>query len=293
VKASDVFKLPPLSDSACYRFCQMALKIERRSPALVDRICQKANGHPLYLRYLIEYANLQATDDHLDDFPVLKGPIEEYYQGIWAKLLLDSHAVNLLAVMARLRWGLSLEDFAKALNPAEEANFVAVMSRIRHLLDDEESTAIYHASFASFIIDQTSGIDEAAYRRLAKFCLEQPGVRYCALNRVFHLSRAGDVGVFGECNQAWFDTAVTLGVEPDALIADVDAVVKRAAIEAPADEFFRLALLAQRISFRYDTLFAQSARCLTPSEYLAVGERAKLHFWPCSLSGFKRYPVAR
>src|SRR5215216_4489352 len=262
VKTKDVFELPPLPDSACYRYCLQALKPDRKSAALVDRICEKAKGHPLYLRYLIEYANYQETDNDLNEFPILSGPIEEYYQGIWFKLLPDSGAVNLLALMTRLRWGVSLSDFAKILTPTEQSQFVSVLSRIRHLLADEESTAIYHASFAAFIIEQTAGIGEAVYRRLAQFCREQPTVRYCALNLVFHLSRASDNAVFSECTQAWVDTAVTLGVEPDALMADVDAVVDRAATEAPAEEFFRLMLLAQRISFRYDTLFAQSARLI-------------------------------
>ncbi len=262
VKANDVFKLPLLSDSACYSYCQRALDPERNTPVLVGRICEKAKGHPLYLSYLVKYANTQTRDNDLDEFPVLIGPIEEYYQEIWAKLLLDGDAVNFLALMARLRWGVSKVDFAKTLNPPEQAQFVSIMSRIRHLLADEKSTAIYHASFAAFIIEQTAEIDEFAYRRLANFCREEPTVRYCVLNRIFHLLRASDNSVFAECNQSWFDSAVTLGVDPDALIADVDAVLKRAAIEAPPDEFFRLTLLAQRISFRYDTLFTQSARLI-------------------------------
>lgn len=273
VKKSDVLELPPLPDPVCYSYCQKALKPERRSPAVVDQICEKARGHPLYLRYLIEYANLQAIDDTLDDFPILTGPIEEYYQGIWAKVLPDGDAVNLLALMARLRWGVSLADFAKTLNPGESAQFLSVIRRIRHLLADDDNTAIYHASFAAFIIEQTAEIDDSAYRRLAKFCRDESGVRYCALNRVFHLSLAADNAVFAECNQAWFDSAVTLGVEPDALIADVEAVVKRAAVEASPDEFFSLTLLAQRISFRYNTLFAQSGRLI--AEALIVTGRSE------------------
>ena len=263
VKKDDVFKLPPLPDSACYSYCQQELKPERRDSALVNLICEKAKGHPLYLRYLIEYANLRETDDELNEFPVLTGSIEEYYQGIWDKLLTeDGDAVNLLALMARLRWGLLNSDFSKALNSGEQAKFVSVMSRVRHLLADDESTTIYHASFAAFIGEQTEDIEDIIYRRLAEFCREEAKIRYCVLNRIFHLSLAGDNTVLEECNQAWFDTVVTLGVEPDALIADVHAVVKRAAIEASPDEFFRLTLLEQRISFRYDTLFAQSARLI-------------------------------
>ena len=262
VKQDDVFELPPIPDSACYQYCLEVLNPERRSPALVNLICEKANGHPLYLRYLIEFANLRAEDDELEDFPVLTGPIEEYYQGIWAKLLVDSDAVNLLALMARFRWGVSRTDFAKVLNEREQAQFISVISRVGHLLADNENTTIYHASFAAFIVEKTEAIEGTVNARLAKFCCDEPLIRYCALNRIFHLSLAGDTDVFTECNQAWFDTAVTLGVEPDALIADVDAAVKRAALEASPDDFFRVTLLAQRISFRYDTLFAQSARLI-------------------------------
>ena len=270
VKSTDVVALPALPDEACYRYCQRMLKPERKFPALVDRICQKAKGHPLYLRYLIEYANQQTADDALNDFPVLTGSIEEYYAGVWTKLLPDEAAANLLALMARLRWGVPLVDFAKALNPYEQAQFVSVISRIRHLLANDESTEIYHASFAAFVIERTTEIDELAYRRLAEFCKKESKVRYCALNRIFHLLRARDHSVFADCNQDWINSAVTLGVEPDALVADVDAVVKRATIEASADEFFRLTLLMQRISFRYDTLFAQSGRLIAEA-LIALG----------------------
>lgn len=273
VKTNDVFGLPRLPDSACYAFCQQTIDPERGSPALLDRICERAKGHPLYLRYLIEYVNSQDEDNELDDFPVLTGSIEDYYQRIWARLLLDSHAVNLLALMARMRWGVSLADFAKALNPAEQTHFVSVVSRIRHLLAHRDSTAIYHSSFEAFVVEQTAEIEQSIYRRLAKFCVEEPTLRYCALNLVYHLTRADDATVFSQCSQDWFDTAVTLGGEPDALIEDVDAVVRRAAMEAPAEEFFRLSLLAQRISFRYNTLFAQSARLI--AEALIVTGRSE------------------
>ena len=121
VKSSDVLALPPLSGAACHKHCTKMLKPERRVPALIDRICEKAKGHPLYLRYLIEYANHQPADDKLDEFPVLSGVIEDYYQGIWAKLFSDEGAINLLALMARLRIGIPLSDFAKALTASEQA----------------------------------------------------------------------------------------------------------------------------------------------------------------------------
>lgn len=261
VRASDTLQLPPLSRSACFHFCQQTLVPERRLPELVDRICEKAQGHPLYLRYLIEYANEREADDNLEDFPTLTGPIEDYYQRIWDKLLPDGDAVNLLALMARLRWGLPLREFVKVLQMTEQTQFVSVISRIRHLLEYPNNTAIYHSSFQTFIIEKTSQIESLANQRLAQYCLDESDLRYCALNRVFHLAKTDNhAELFSTCNQEWFDSVVELGVEPDALISDVSTLVKRASKEATPQEFFRLTLLAQRISFRYNTLFAQSAR---------------------------------
>lgn len=262
VKTNDVFQLPPLSKSACYSYCQCALKSERITCGVIDRICEKAQGHPLYLRYLVEYVNHQSADYDLDDFPILTGPIEDYYQGIWAKLILDSDAVNALAIMARLRCGIPLSDFSKILNHSEQAQFISVINRIHHLLSDKDSTSVYHSSFSEFIIEETKAISEICYRRLADFCDKETNIQYCVFNRVFHLLRADKSEVFAVCNQDWVNNAVILGIEPDILISDVDDVVKYAAEKASAEEFFRLMLLSQRISFRYDTLFAQSARLI-------------------------------
>lgn len=270
VKSADVMALPPLSNAACHQHCVKVLKPDRRLPALIDRICEKAQGHPLYLRYLIEYANHQPTDDKLDEFPVLSGTIEDYYRGIWAKLLPDAAAINLLALMARLRIGIPLSDFAKALNASEQAQFVSVISRIRHLLSFNDSTVIYHSSFAAFILGQTKTIDAPSYRRLADFCEKEPKMRYCIFNRVYHLLRAEDDKAFEFCSQAWIDSAVLLGAEPDALLADVGDVLKRAISRGPATEVFRLMLLSQRITFRYDTLFTLSARSIAEA-FISIG----------------------
>jgi hypothetical protein len=262
VTSGDVHTLPPLSDAACAKHCARMLKPERRQPPLIDRICAKAKGHPLYLRYLIEHANQQPADDTLADFPVLSGPIEDYYLGIWAKLLADDGAVNVLALIARLRTGILVTDFTKVLTVAEQGQFVSVLSRIRHLLARPDRTTIYHSSFAAFILAQTAAIDTPSYRRLADFCQREPKVRYCVFNGIYHLLRVDDDRAFAACDQAWIDSAVLLGAEPDALLSDVADVLKRAVLRAPADEIFRLMLLSQRITFRYDTLFALSARSI-------------------------------
>ncbi|GJA12731.1 serine protease [Aeromonas caviae] len=48
------FTLPPLDDDRQYHFCMSSLMVDKATPALVSALCNRAKGHPLYLRYLID-----------------------------------------------------------------------------------------------------------------------------------------------------------------------------------------------------------------------------------------------
>jgi len=265
VKSSNVIALPPLTDAACSAYCRRELETGRATPDLVRRICEKALGHPLYLRYIIEYANGQPTDDVLADFPVLVGPIEDYYQTVWLKLLPDGNAVSLIAILARLRSGIPITELPKLLTGSEQTGYLSTIERIRHLFAKPESTQIYHQSFAAFATARTQPLGEQIHDRIAGYCsLNQPQA-YCANNLIFHLARGSTVSRLSApsaCNQEWFDRVTLLGCEPDALIADIEDALGIAVEHGPATEAIRLLLLTQRVNFRYNTLVAQSAQLM-------------------------------
>jgi len=265
VKTPNITSLPPLTIEATAAYCWQEIEKNRATPALIARICEKAKGHPLYLRYLIEYANSNTEGDGLDDFPTLNGTIEQYYESLWTRLLEDADAIHLLAIMARLRWGIRTSDLLKALTLAEQTVFTSTLSRIRHLLLIPDMTTIYHPSFTEFLISKTAYLETIIQKRLAEFCSRGPSLDYCVLNVVFHLLRSDDAdrsSAVVVCNQDWVDKCVELGVEPDTLLFDIEATVASAVISGPAVEAMRLLLLTQRVSFRYNTLFAQSARLI-------------------------------
>lgn len=266
VKSQNLISLPLLSDEASSSYCWQELLEHRANAALVTRIVEKAKGHPLYLRYLIEYANSCSTEDSLDDFPILSGAIEEYYESLWASLLTDENAINLLAIIARLRWGIRISDLPRILTSTEHASFTTTVSRTRHLLLCQNTTTIYHPSFAEFLISKTVNLETTIQRRLADFCLRESDLDYCVLNLVFHLLRSDDTHrsrAVAVCDQNWVDRCVTLGVESDTLLFDIEEAVATATRLGPPVEAIRLLLLSQRIGFRYNVLFAQSARLVT------------------------------
>lgn len=265
IKSQNIISLPPLSDEATSAYCFQELVKGRATPALVARICEKAQGHPLYLRYLIEYANSNSEGDALDDFPTLTGTIEQYYESLWPRLLEDTDAIQLLAIMARLRWGIGTSDLLKILTSAEQKVFISTVSRVRHLLLNPDTTTIYHPSFTEFLTSKTSDLETVVQKQLAEFCIRESGLEYCVLNVVFHLLRsdyADRSRAVVICNQNWVDSCVELGVDPDTLLFDIEATLAVAVSFGPPVEVVRLLLLSQRVSFRYNTLFAQSARLI-------------------------------
>lgn len=263
VRENHRFYLPLLSDLAVHYYCTKKISSERISHELICHICEKAKGHPLYLRYLIEYANSHASDDELISFPVYAGAIEIYYEQLWAGLLVDKEAIHLLGIISRLRWGVSTTELTKILSE-EESNFlIPTLSRITHLLLSPDNTTIYHTSFSDFLKSKTANIDRYIHNRLIDFCMSENETQYGAMNAIYHGLR-GEIEqnhrAISLCDQEWVDKCVTLSVDPDTLIFDIEDVLSMATKISVSVEVIRILLLLQRINFRYNTLFAQSAQ---------------------------------
>jgi len=254
--------ITPLSSTACQYYCVQMLKSERGTDAsFINDLCDRANGHPLYLNYLIRFANDSPTLN-LDDFPKLAGSIEHYYDVVWATMSNDESAVGLLSLISRLRQDLSFQDVNKALTDSERAVFDTTVARLRHLFLRRDRAAIYHSSFREYVLTKTPHLDIAIHSRLGAFCSLHSDVEYCTRNRLYHLLRGSQIDVATGvtiCDQAWVDSSVLSLADPDSLIEDIDAVVIAASKAGRAIDVIRLLLLYQRISFRYDILFAQSA----------------------------------
>lgn len=271
VAPKNIVKLPLLSEQSCRCYCQQQLEEQLISIPLLNQIWDKSQGHPLYLRYIIEFVNAN-NHQSLDEFPTLAGPIEDYYESVWVRLLQDDDAVNLLGIIARLRWGINPNDLLPLMSAGERSAFVPTLTRIHHLLMSKESTEVYHASFAEFICRKTSSLEQSTHQRLAEWCIKEAEKDYCKLNVLFHCLRAGDAlaktGVT-ICQQKWVDDCVILGVEPDVLMSDVARTLSIALRSELGAEAIRLLLLQQRINFRYNVLFAQSAH-LTAHALIAL-----------------------
>lgn len=271
-RGAERLTLTPLDRDVQYEVCRSFLDEGKDKAHIVAALCDRALGHPLYLRYLADMVNSGATELDIAELPVFSGAIEEYYETIWSKLIASTDVVNLLGIIARLRWGIPVSKVASMLTPSELAALPSTLVRIRHLLAHPDNTQVYHPSFTEFVIHKTAVIDEWVHSRLADFCANAQSEDYGVLNKVYHGLRAGkrhQMRAIEECQQAWVDESVLRGAEPDVLLSDVDETLEAAMETAGALDIIRLLLLSQRLTFRYDVLFVQSAQ-LVASALIAL-----------------------
>jgi hypothetical protein len=262
VQAAGRLTLPPLEHDSQRELCVKLLERSVATSNLVTLLCERAMGHPLYLRYLVDLVNGGRSGSDIAQLPAFSGSIQDYYETLWGQLLPDKDAVNLLGIIARLRWGISTTDLTVMLLPAESAVYVSTLSRIQHLLAQPGGTEIYHPSFSEFIAHKTSAVSHLLQERLATFCSTSESGDYGQLNRVYHGLLGGaqsQLRAIQDCHQAWVDASVMLGSEPDVLLGDIDKTLAAATLIGTASDIIRLLLLSQRLIFRYDTLFTQSA----------------------------------
>ncbi|WP_431274657.1 AVAST type 1 anti-phage system protease Avs1b [Variovorax ureilyticus] len=266
--------LPTLERDVQYGVCTGFLDDDKVTTQIVAALCDRAKGHPLYLRYLADLVNSGASEVDIAELPVFSGAIEDYYETIWSKLALDSDIVNLLGIIARLRGGIPVATLTCMLSPAELAVLPSTLLRVRHLLASPENTAIYHPSFSQFAVYKTALIGEWVHIRLVGFCTASQSGDYGVLNKVYHALRGGDqqqLQAIAHCQQAWVDDSVLRGAEPDVLLSDIDETLAAATRVGTALDIIRLLLLSQRLTFRYDVLFVQSAE-LVASALVALGK---------------------
>lgn len=274
VDTENKIELPNLKRNVVRRYCWKELREERATTSIIKIVCDKAQGHPLYLRYLIEFVNNCSDLEDLNEFPQFSGAVGEYYEKLWIKLLQDQEAVNLLAILSRLRSSINIKELPKILSASERTVLIPTLSRVRHLLASSDTTTIYHSSFADFLIEKTKQLSQDVEERIAKFCIDNSDLKYCALNSVYHFLLSGNEGCFKaiqKCDQSWVDQCVTIGVKPDTLLFDIENVLTAVTEYGSTVDIIRILLLSHRVNFRYNTLFAQSASLIAEA-LIALGK---------------------
>ncbi|MEA9414343.1 serine protease [Flavobacterium sp. PL02] len=260
----------PLSQSQTVRFIQQENKRIDLGLTLIQEtfLTQKSEGHPLYLRYLIETLKINLPtdrDEWITALPVIGGDIKNYYESLWSsQIMSDTDKYWMALIGSQLRESVTTNEFKGMLPEATRYHFQRKFANIRHLFKTGGKVSIYHNSFENFIEQKGLADIKDAHKYISDFNLSTNESVYALKNRLHHLLHSPNpVPAMAYCNQKWADDCALVHMEPDRIIDDILRVEALCIDQASAADLIRIKLLLQRLRFRYNNVLAKHAYEIT------------------------------
>lgn len=278
LKPDQIVIVTPIDLGQCEAFIIRETGKEAIPISAVQAIASKSEGHPLYLRYLVNYLknnelvkNEEELDKWIDNIPAIGGDISLYYNSIWDRIYSTPDRLWIMITLAQLRQAIPQGELFDMLPQQYQLSFHSHYSSVKYLLHGSSSIEIYHNSFREFINEKTSESRVLANDTISAYCEIQIGSSFSVSNILFHYSLGSQPEkAITKCNQEWVDLCAKMDVSPDMVIADLKKVVDLSLEFKLTTEVIRLLLLLQRIEFRYDSVFAENANLLAQA-LMAMG----------------------
>lgn len=256
----------PLSQVETARFIQQENKRIDLGLTLTQEalLTQKSEGHPLYLRYLIETLKINLPADKgvwIATLPNIDGDIKNYYESLWSsQIMSDTDKYWIAIIGSQLREPVAINEFKGMLPESTRYHFQLKFTNIRHLFKIGGKVSIYHNSFESFIAQKGQADIKEANKLISNFNLSTNQSVYALKNRLHHLLLSPDpLPSITYCDQKWADDCALVHMEPDRIIDDILRVEALCIDQAAAAELIRIKLLLQRLRFRYNNVLAKYA----------------------------------
>ena len=282
--------ITPLEKENVERFISQAIEKTDLNLTInqIAKLRDKSEGHPLYLRYLVNYVinhnqqiqvEIEGFDKWMNSIPVIEGDIEVYYKSIWHTIKDKPEESRIVGTISRLRQRAPIEAIAKMLPEESREIWDSTYLKVNHLLSEDETEtdkwiSIYHTSFGEFINGVTESSNIIIHNRIAQYCLEDQNTFYGLSNVIYHLYNGNDsdkTNAIGHCNQEWVNGCAIKSISPDSILTDIREILRLCFKFKKSVDVIRVLLLLQRMRFRYDEIFRENAFELT-SLLLAMGK---------------------
>lgn len=280
VDSTQDIKVTPLEIDKCIYYLRKSLNKEmpELNFSILQQIAEKSEGHPLYLRYLIEQLNIERPTDlssWVDYLPTIDGDIAKYYERIWlTDFQRDQDKFWIALIVSQLRQPISTVDLQQMLPSSVQLAFTTQFPSIRHLFKVNGTTGIYHSSFALFIEKKSGESVPVAHDHIVSFCHTLSTHSYSITNIIHHILRSSKPeSAINHCDQQWADACARISVEPELVLSDMSRVELFFLEHGNFIGFVRVKLLMQRIRFRYDNVLAVNASAIA-RVLLATGKPA-------------------
>lgn len=268
----------PINLGQCETFILKEIGKETISIENIQEIATKSEGHPLYLRYLVNYIKTLNKDelDNIDNWirhiPTIGGDIRKYYDSLWNNIFEVPDKLWIILILSWLRQSLKQDDLIKILPEPYNLGFLSHFNDIKYLLKGDCDLEIYHNSFKDYVILKTELYSSLANDYISQFCSLNTDHIYSINNFLYHQSQSTNKEkAISYCNQDWADKCSSRGVSPELVIGDLKEIINISIDLKHTVETIRLLLLLQRIEFRYDSVFAENAN-LIASALISLGE---------------------
>ena len=267
IGSSQIVKVTALNQANCEEFILKEVLEKNISLENIRKIAIKSEGHPLYLRYLINYiksgivnTNVQDFDQWIDGIPSIGGDITRYYNSIWEGVRAVPDKLWQLLILAQIRQGILKEDLYQMMPHEFKLSFHSYFPSIAYLLTKGEKIEIYHSSFKIYIASQVKESIGMANDFILSFCDNFPEHEFSVSNMIFHaVSASRPADSMARCTQEWADQCARYSVSPDLVLDDIRSILRIAIKECNAIEVIRVLLFLQRLEFRYEEVFTDNA----------------------------------
>ncbi len=123
---------------------------------LVSKLYNISKGHPLYLRYCINWLSQKDSEifpDLLDNLPPFDEDINNYYIELWKNL--SDEAKKIAILLATIDFGISDKQIIEILTyDGNEEKLIKGFKEVQHLLVSKRNKIyIFHHSFKVFLLD--------------------------------------------------------------------------------------------------------------------------------------------
>ncbi len=154
-KVSNLVEMPPLSKAEADDLSRKLLASDLATTAVLEKCWRKSQGHPLYLRYLLNQISNEGAGAlaNMDDSP--EG-VEDYYARIIGPLLDKDSLKQALGLISRITSAVKLDD-VRAL--CEEETLIDIKRQMWHLFRYDKAgqeLSFFHNSFRQYLLNKTA-----------------------------------------------------------------------------------------------------------------------------------------
>lgn len=153
--AGNLVEMPSLNQYESADLCKKLLPPALITDEVLDKCWKKSQGHPLYLRYLLNHivtAGVAAVES-LDDAP--EG-VEDYYARMVGTQLEDADVRDALGLVSRISGNILLDDVREL---CKKNALLVIKNKLWHLFKYDEgsqSLAFFHNSFRQYLLNKTT-----------------------------------------------------------------------------------------------------------------------------------------